>query len=73
MNLKPRQLRYLEALAGAGVTSPVSRQDLVSACEATGIYSCPPSWITQDSTRKAGRGLYDLPELSKISPKGISD
>jgi len=73
MNLKNRQLRYLEALAAAGVTSPVSRQDLVSACEATGIYSCPPSWITQDSTRKAGRGLYDLPELSEVSPKGTSD
>jgi MoxR-like ATPase len=73
MNLKPRQLRYLEALAADGCHSPVTRQDLVSACETTGIYSCPPSWITQDSTRKVGRGLYDLPELSKVSPKGTSD
>ena len=69
MDLKPRQLKYLEALAASGCTSPVSRQDLVSVCEDTGLYTCPPSWITQDSTRKAGRGLYDLPELAQVSPK----
>jgi MoxR-like ATPase len=67
MNIKNRQLKFLEALAGAGCTSPVSRADLVDACESTGIYSCPPSWITQDSGRKAGRGLYDLPELDQLS------
>ena len=67
MKLKNRQIKFLEALAEAGVTSPVSRQELVAACEATGVYSCPPSWITQDSNRKAGRGLYDLPELLEVS------
>ena len=67
--LKARQKQYVDALAAAGVTSPVTRQDLIAACENTGLYSCPPSWITQDSTRKAGRGLYDLPELDSASPK----
>ena len=69
MTLKPRQKQFLDALASAGCTSPVTRQDLVAACETSGLYSCPPSWITQDSTRKAGRGLYDLPELATASPK----
>jgi len=67
MKLKNRQIQFLEGLAEAGVTSPVSRQELVAACEATGVYSCPPSWITQDSNRKAGRGMYDLPELLEVS------
>ena len=67
MSLKPRQLDLLNALRAAGATSPVSRQELVAACEASGAYACPPSWITQDSTRKAGRGMYDLPELLEVS------
>jgi len=67
MPLKPRQTDLLRALLAAGATSPVSRQDLVAACEASGAYACPPSWITQDSTRKAGRGMYDLPELLEVS------
>jgi len=65
--LKKRQVKYLEALLAAGCTSPVSRQELTAVCESSGIYTCPPSWITQDSARKtAGRGLYDLPELNEI-------
>ena len=63
MNLKPKQIALLQSMANAGVTSPVTRQDIVDACEDTGAYACPPSWLTQDSTRKVGRGLYDCPEL----------
>ena len=67
MNLKPRQIDLIQALANAGCTSPVSRQELVDACQVSGAYACPPSWITQDSTRKAGRGLYDCPELATFT------
>jgi MoxR-like ATPase len=63
MKLNTRQKQLLQALADAGATSPLSRQDLVDACDASGAYACPPSWLTQDSTRKVGRGLYDCPEL----------
>ena len=66
MNLNNRQRQLLPALADAGATSPLSRQDLVDACEASGAYACPPSWLTQDSTRKVGRGLYDCPELAEF-------
>ena len=62
-----RQKQLIEALAAAGCTSPVSRQDIVDACAASGAYACPPSWLTQDSARKVGRGLYDCPELSGAS------
>ena len=71
-NLKPRQIDLLRALADMGATSPVSRQELVEACEASGAYACPPSWLTQDSTRKVGRGLYDCPELAEVAGSGAA-
>ena len=72
MNLKPRQLQLLQALADAGCTSPVSRQDIVDACNASGAYACPPSWLTQDSTRKLGRGLYECPELAAVGGESVA-
>jgi len=47
MNLKPKQIALLKSMASAGVVSPVTRQDIVDACEATGAYACPPSWLTR--------------------------
>ncbi len=61
-----RQKQLVQALADAGCTSPVTRQEIVDACAASGAYACPPSWLTQDSTRKVGRGLYDCPELNQL-------
>ena len=66
-NLKPRQIDYLNALKSAGCTSPVTRQELASVCDNTGLYACPPSWITQDSGRIVERGLYNVPELDSVS------
>ena len=57
-------------MTAAGCTSPVSRQDLVDACAASGAYACPPSWLTQDSARKIGRGMYDCPELAEVAGLG---
>ena len=65
--MNSRQMQLLEALKEAGCTSPVSRQEIVDACAASGAYACPPSWLTQDSARKVGRGLYDCPELASMS------
>ena len=65
--MKSRQMQLVDALKAAGCTSPVSRQDIVDACAASGAYACPPSWLTQDSARKVGRGLYDCPELASVS------
>ena len=65
--LNKRQIALLESLAEAGCVSPVTRQELVNACEASGAYACPPSWLTQDTARKAGRGLYHCPELANVT------
>jgi MoxR-like ATPase len=70
MNLKPRQLQFVEACVNAGLTSPVSRDELAGICQSSGIYVCPPSWITQDTTRRAGRGLYDVPEITEVASNG---
>ncbi len=63
--LNNRQTQLVDALRAAGCVSPISRQDIVDACAASGAYACPPSWLTQDSARKVGRGLYDCPELGE--------
>ena len=67
MTLNSKQIDILKSMARAGVMSPVTRQDIVNACEDTGAYACPPSWLTQDSARKVGRGLYACPELAQFS------
>ena len=71
MKSRPRQ--FVEACVASGLTTPVSREDLAMVCEQTGIYVCPPSWITQDTTRRAGRGEYNVPEINLVSPKETND
>ena len=74
--LSARQHKFVRALAASGVRGPVvSRQELKSACDASQIYACPPSWITQDSSRALDmRGEYDLPELVElISAEGTPE
>jgi hypothetical protein len=66
-NLKPRQLQFVQQCVDAGITSPASRDELAMVCENSGIYACPPSWITQDTTRRAGRGEYNMPELTEYA------
>jgi len=73
--MNKRQKQLVEALAAAGCTSPITRQDIVDACATSGAYACPPSWLTQDSNRKVGRGLYECPELTEVdasSPASVS-
>ena len=50
--LSNRQNDFVAACFAAGLGVTVTRAELVDVCESSGIYSCPPSWITQDSTRK---------------------
>tara|TARA_Y100001973_G_scaffold91238_1_gene139657 strand:- start:1600 stop:3072 length:1473 start_codon:yes stop_codon:yes gene_type:complete len=65
-SLSTRQNDFVIACAEAGLGEIVTRQDLMDVCESTGIYSCPPSWITQDSTRKVGRGQYRVIEICHV-------
>lgn len=69
--LSARQNDFVAACAEAGLGSIVTRQELVDVCESSGIYSCPPSWITQDSTRKVGRGEYRVDEIEAIHKRTV--
>jgi len=56
--LSKRQTRFVDALANQfGQSGEYTRQDLIEVCEQSGLYTCPPSWITQDSRRKVSRGI----------------
>ena len=67
--LKPRQSQFIQALANAGLTSPLTFAEMQEVCDSTGLYKMPPSWITHDSDRKVSRGLYAVSELSTTDTK----
>lgn len=55
---------FIDAMRDAGMTSPVTRADVKALCLATGIYACPPAWLSQDQSRRTGtNGEYLVPEL----------
>ena len=57
---------FLQAMKEAGLTSPVTREQVKEVCASTGIYAVPPSWITYDASRKTGTlGEYHIPELDE--------
>ena len=66
-SLSTRQNDFVRALCAAfGDATEYTRAELMDVCESSGIYSCPPSWITQDSTRKISRGVYSVPEVAEV-------
>ena len=68
-DLTDRQTRFVDALAAAcGTSGKYTRQELLDVCTDSGIYTCPPSWITQDSRRKISRGVYDVSETVEATP-----
>ena len=72
--LKPRQSQFIQSLANAGLTSPLTFAQMQEVCDSSGLYKMPPSWITHDSDRKVSRGLYAVPEItgnvvSPVAPK----
>jgi len=55
---------FIEAMRDAGMTSPVTRTEIKALCLSTGIYACPPAWISQDQTRRTENvGEYIIHEL----------
>ena len=70
-NLSARQLQFVDALCSVhGGASEYTRQELKDICDSTGIYACPPSWITQDSRRSLDRGVYAVPECAERFESG---
>ena len=71
-NLKPRQSQFVQALANAGLTSPLTFAEMQEVCDSSGIYKMPPSWITHDSDRKVSRGLYAVSEIAEVSRDAVA-
>jgi len=64
---------FIEAMRDAGMTSPVTRAEVKALCLATGIYACPPAWLSQDQSRRTGTvGEYLVPELDGGSPAPVT-
>jgi MoxR-like ATPase len=60
--LSAKQSAFVSALASITTVSPVSRQDLLRAANSIG-QKFPPAWIVKDTTRHAGRGMFNVPEV----------
>ena len=66
-DLSKRQSDFVrELVATFGGATEFTRSELVEVCQSSGIYACPPSWITQDSTRLVSRGVYHVPETAEL-------
>ena len=67
---KPRK-RFVDALAAAGCSDVVSRAEVLEVADALGM-SGAPTWITTDPDRRAGRGLYSVPEILESDAGGTT-
>jgi len=66
-DLSKRQSDFVRALCATfGGATEYTRSELVDVCQDSGIYACPPSWITQDSRRAISRGVYHVPEVADL-------
>ena len=69
-NLQTRQRKFIDTLAmlfGAGDGNRnYNRTQVLAAAEKCGM-SCAPVWITNAADRRAGRGLYHVPETAAAS------
>jgi hypothetical protein len=69
-NLQTRQQRFVDTLAslfGAGDGNRnYTRTQVLTAATKCGM-SCAPVWITNAADRRAGRGLYSVPETAAVT------
>lgn len=69
-NLQTRQQRFVDTLAslfGAGDGNRnYTRTQVLTAATKCGM-SCAPVWVTNAADRRAGRGLYSIPETAAVT------
>jgi len=71
--LSRKRSAFITACRKAGLRTPISRADVVAVVNqygATDGFSWP-SWITADPSRRAGRGLFYVPEIDNNSSAQI--
>ncbi len=64
MNLSKKQQNFVDAMSNAGLLPNryYSRSELNMVAETIGM-KYAPAWIVQDSSRRMGRGVFDVPEF----------
>ena len=70
-NRKANFLAALKTIAGEATSvadAIFSRDDCIAACResASPAYTVLPAWLVQDPSRRAGRGLYRIPEMVSV-------
>jgi len=67
--LSRKRSAFVTACRKAGLRSPISRADVVAVVNQYGATDgfAWPSWITADTNRRAGRGLFHVPEIAGAS------
>lgn len=65
-SLTRKRTAFIDAARKCGFTSPLSRADVVTIVDQYGAADgfSWPSWITADKTRRAGRGMFHVPEIA---------
>ena len=82
-NIDNRKANFLAALkqiageARSAADAIYGRDDCIAACQcsAAPAYTVLPAWLVQDPSRRAGRGLYRIPEMVsvEIETDGMED
>jgi len=69
VTLSNKRTAFITACRKAGLRSPISRADVVAVVNQYGATDgfAWPSWITADTNRRAGRGLFHVPEIAAAS------
>jgi hypothetical protein len=64
--LSRKRSAFVTACRKAGLRTPISRADVVAVVDKYGALDgfSWPSWVTADPARRAGRGLFHLPEIA---------
>ena len=70
--IKSSRIPFIQAMVDAGCTDVVTRAELDDICESTGMFVWPPAWIVKDKYRRAGRGLYNVPEIGILKSGGTT-
>tara|TARA_R100000951_G_scaffold53069_1_gene44711 strand:+ start:3169 stop:4650 length:1482 start_codon:yes stop_codon:yes gene_type:complete len=74
MSISPKQQKFIDAMAASGtpIADSYSRSDLNEIANSIGM-KYAPAWIVQDSSRRADRGFFRVPEHVASKPTGATD
>ena len=64
-SLTPAQESFVKMANEEGITSEITRKDIISLQSKHGITK--PAWLMKNNSYRIGRGTYSLPTLSQVN------